>query len=348
MRVIIDASNVADYGRTEDSKAKLDYILTAIKKLEEDKNEFIIIADASLKHEIDQKDKYKNLVEKKVIHEVEAGNNADHFILNSAEKANSKILSNDYFRDFSDEFLDINNMRISFSFEDTGEIKFGRVKKPKRVKNVLPNICTAILNEMSGKKYETYSEKDEIDFSPLNIAKESILRMDKSNQDDISSKIEGLFSKIPFFDKVVSMVEEVETSAPHIIFVLVHPKNYKEAVKNAGNISVTIGDRLKLNKNPLIAIRNDLYMKPGKFDLNIIYADEVEDEAPYDVEIRINSNDEVFIKKNSRNIASTVAGRIGSWKFPIVSVKKDIFLEKPGEFEVSLKASVKLIDKSKK
>ncbi|MDR0911673.1 MAG: Zc3h12a-like ribonuclease [Methanobrevibacter sp.] len=342
MKIIIDGSNVANYGKIEGSKAKLSYILQAIKKIKEDENEFIVIADASLKHEIDEKEKYKELLENKVIKEVDSGNDADHFILKLAEKNNGKILSNDYFRDFSSEFKDINAMRISFSFDDEGEISFGRLKKPKRVKNILQNICNDILNEIDKKKYIAYNKKNEIDFSPLHIAKEAILRLDKSNKDDISSKIENLFSKIPLFDKINELASEVENSAPYIIFVLVHPKNYKDAVKNAGNISVTIGDRLKLSKNPLIAVRNDLYMKPNKFDLNIIYADEVEEESPYDVEIRINSNDESFIKKSSRNIASTIAGRIGSWKFPIVSVKNDIFLEKPGEFEVELQEPIKL------
>ena len=58
------------------------------------------------------------------------------------------------------------------------------------------------------------------------------------------------------------MVDDVEIAAPYVIFVLVHPKDYKIAVKNAGNISVTVADRLGLEKKPLIAVRNDLFTKP--------------------------------------------------------------------------------------
>ena len=108
------------------------------------------------------------------------------------------------------------------------------------------------------------------------------------------------------------------------------------AVKNAGNISVTIADRLGLEKKPLIAVRNDLFTKPGTFELNILLADEVTETAPYNVLVRVHEQDEVFIKKNSRNIASTIAGRLGSWKFPFVSVKPDMLLEKPGDFEIEL------------
>ena len=103
-----------------------------------------------------------------------------------------------------------------------------------------------------------------------------------------------------------------------------------------GNISVTVADRLRLEKKPLIAVRNDLFTKPGTFELNIMLADEVTEHAPYNVLVRVSTHDEVFIKKNSRNIASTIAGRLGSWKFPFVSVKPDMLLEKPGDFEIEL------------
>ena len=43
-----------------------------------------------------------------------------------------------------------------------------------------------------------------------------------------------------------------------------------------------------------------------------------------------------------RNIASTIAGRLGSWKFPFVSVKPDMLLQRPGEFEIELEKGGKL------
>ena len=87
---------------------------------------------------------------------------------------------------------------------------------------------------------------------------------------------------------------------------------------------------MRLVHKPLIAVRNDLFIKPGYFGLNIVLTDEVVDFAPYDVMIQTNTYDESFIKKNSRNIASTIAGRLGSWKFPFVSVRPNMVLEKPG------------------
>ena len=344
LNVIIDAANVAFYHKGENSKAKLNNIILAVRALEKENHNFLIIADASLRHSIDDKETYLKLVNDDIIDEVPVGTIADHYILTLAEEENAKILSNDKFRDFSSEFPDIQSMRISFSIENNNFI-LGKAKKPKKVKNLLQNICDETLNELERKRW---SGKETTKFTPLNVAKQAILVLDQSEQDSMSNKIEGIFSKLPMFDKVMEMVDDVETSVPYVIFVLVHPKDYKAAVKDAGNISVTIADRLRLVHKPLIAVRNDLFIKPGYFGLNIVLTDEVVDFAPYDVMIQTNTYDESFIKKNSRNIASTIAGRLGSWKFPFVSVRPNMVLEKPGEFEIYLeKSSRKDKDKGK-
>jgi len=335
LKVIIDASNVAHYQKGQNSKAKLSNIIAAVKALEKGNHDFLIIADASLRHNIDDKETYVKLVEDEIIDEVPVGTIADHYILELADEENAKILSNDKFRDFASEFPDVNSMRISFSINNN-VLTMGKTKKPKKVKNLLQNICDETLNELERKRWVVYKGKETTKFTPLNVAKQAILVLDHSGEDNVSNKIEGLFSKLPMFNKVMEMVDDVETSVPYVIFVLVHPKDYKAAVKDAGNISVTVADRLRLVHKPLIAVRNDLFIKPGYFGLNIVLTDEVEDNPPFNIEIQTNTYDEMFIKKNSRNIASTIAGRLGSWKFPFVSVKPNMILEKPGEFEIYL------------
>ena len=333
MKVVVDASNVAYHVKNEQGQPKLSNILAAVKALEEGEDEFVIIADASLRHDIDDKEKYLKLLDSENVEEVPAGNDADHFILEIASNEKAKVLSNDKFRDYAAEFKNISSMRIPFVIENN-RLTFGKPKKPKKDKNVLQHICDEIIKELNFKKWEIYTGKEGLEISPLNIAKQAIIRIDNENNAD--SKLESIFSKIPMFNKIVEMVDDVEVAAPYVIFVLVHPKDYKLAVKNAGNISVTIADRLGLEKKPLIAVRNDLFTKPGTFELNIMLADEITEYAPYNILIRVCADDEVFIKRNSRNIASTIAGRLGSWKFPFVSVKPDMFLEKPGDFEIEL------------
>ena len=296
MKVVIDASNVAHANKKEGSKPLMSNILANVE-------------------------------------EAPAGMDADHFILELASNENARILSNDKFRDYADEFININSIRLPFVIEN-GRLSIGKAKRPKRDKNILQHISDEIIKELNFKKWEVYEGKEGLEISPLNIAKQSIIRID--NESEVSSKIEKIFTKIPMFNKIVDMVDDVEVAAPYVIFVLVHPKDYKMVVKNAGSISVTVADRLKLEKKPLIAVRNDLFTRPGTFELNIMVADEVTENAPFNIVIRVSRYDEVFIKKNSRNIASTIAGRLGSWKFPFVSVKPDIMLEKPGQFEIDL------------
>ena len=341
MKVVVDASNVAHHRKNENGQPQMSNILAAVKALEESEDEFVIIADASLRHDIDEKDKFLKLLESENVEEVPAGNDADHFILDIATRERAKILSNDKFRDYAAEFRNIASMRIPFII-DNGRLTFGKPKKPKKDKNILQHICDEIIKELNFKKWEIYTGKEGLEISPLNIAKQAIIRID--NENNAESKLENIFAKIPMFNKIVEMVDDVEIAAPYVIFVLVHPKDYKIAVKNAGNISVTVADRLGLEKKPLIAVRNYLFTKPGTFELNILLADEVTQSAPYNVLVRVSEHDEVFIKKNSRNIASTIAGRLGSWKFPFVSVKPDMLLEKPGQFEIELEKGSGLDD----
>jgi len=269
------------------------------------------------------------------VQQVPAGTTADHFILKIAYDENSKILSNDNFREFNDEFQDIANKRIPFSFVDD-KISIGSSSKPKKVKNILQKICTQMLSDFEKKGLESYKLKKNKKLSGIAVAKEAIDRITKTTENTFDSKIEDIFKKIPLFDKVMGMVEDAETTSDFIIFVLVSPRDYKDAVRNAGNIAVTVGDRLKLDHAPLVAVRNDLFTKPGSFELNIIYSDEILEESPYNVNITINDHDYSFVKKNSRNIASTVAARLGTWKFPIVSVKPSMLMEKPGHFDITL------------
>ncbi|MEN6290459.1 MAG: Zc3h12a-like ribonuclease [Methanobacterium sp.] len=335
MKVIIDASNVAHFGKGKDGQPSLNNILNAMEALKGLGYEPFAIADAPLRHEIDNKEEFNKLLEEEKVQQVPSGTTADHFILKIAYEENAKILSNDMFRDYNDEFKDIASKRIPYGIKN-GEISIGTSSKPKKVKNILQKICTYSLNEFERKGLDAYKVKKSKKISGIAIAKEAIDRITKTRENELDSKIEDIFQKIPLFGKVMNLVEEAESTSDFIIFVLVSPRDYKDAVRYAGNIAVTVGDRLKLEHAPLVAVRNDLFTKPGSFELNILYSDEVVEESKYNINITINDHDYSFVKKNSRNIASTVAARIGTWKFPIVSVKPSMLMEKPGQFEIVL------------
>ncbi len=220
MKVVVDASNVAHFGRKRDAKPSLEYIVKAAEALEKLGYEPILIADASLRHEIDQKDEFNQLLEEDKIQQVPSGTTADHFILKMAEDEDAKILSNDVFREYNDEFQDISSRRIPYNFKE-GVINIGSSSKPKKVKNILQKICGQTLTEFDRKGYESYKLKKNKKLSGIAIAKEAIDRINKTNEEGFDSKLENAFLKIPLFGKVMSMVEEVEKSSDFIIFVLI-------------------------------------------------------------------------------------------------------------------------------
>lgn len=110
--VIVDGSNVAH--STEGEQAQLANLLAVRDKLCEDGLEPIIVADAALRHQIDDAARYEQLVEQGHVRQAPAGTDADYFILSFARELNASIVSNDRFRDRIKEFPEVRNRVIRF------------------------------------------------------------------------------------------------------------------------------------------------------------------------------------------------------------------------------------------
>ena len=340
MKVIVDGSNVAYYGQQPDEETEkvtpsLKTLKVAILTLKKLGHEPIVLSDAPLRHEIDDKDGFNELIQKGIVTPVPAGTIADHYILNMAYEENAKILSNDFFRDFRDEFQDIDSRRLPYRVKN-GKFQIGKPSPPKKVKNLLQKISSQSLNEYERRGFDVYKSRKNKKFTGLAVAQEAINRVNDEEENALDSKLENVFKKIPILNKVVEYVGEDIEDCDFLVFVLVNTKDYKEAVRAAGTIAVTIRNKLNLDHSPLVAVRNDLFTRPGTFELNIIYSDEILEESPYDLNIMVNEHDYSYVKHNSRNIASTIASRTGTWKFPIVSVKKSMLMETTGQFEISI------------
>ncbi len=118
-RVLVDASNVAH--ATEGGEAKLANLMLVMRRLREDGYEPLIVADAALRHQIDNKAEYEKLVDQGVIHQAPAGTDADYFILSFAREMDARILTNDRFRDRASDFPRERDRTIRFMIVD-GEI----------------------------------------------------------------------------------------------------------------------------------------------------------------------------------------------------------------------------------
>ena len=100
--MLVDGSNVAH--ATEGGEARLDNIQLVMRKLSDDGFKPLIVADAALRHQIDDKAAYEKLIDDGIVHQAPAGTDADYFILSFARQMGARILSNDRFRDRAKDF----------------------------------------------------------------------------------------------------------------------------------------------------------------------------------------------------------------------------------------------------
>jgi hypothetical protein len=110
--VLVDGSNVAH--STEGDKPLIANLLAVRDALKEEGLEPIIIADAALRHQIDDKKVYEDMIESGSVKQAPAGTDADYFILSIARELNASILSNDRFKDRIQQFPEARERVIRF------------------------------------------------------------------------------------------------------------------------------------------------------------------------------------------------------------------------------------------
>lgn len=127
LKVLVDASNVAH--ATEGGEARLVNIQLVMRKLSDEGFEPLMVADAALRHQIDDKAGYERLIDDGVVHQAPAGTDADYFILSFAREMNARILTNDRFRDRADAFADERDRIIRFMIVDGAVVLEQRNKR---------------------------------------------------------------------------------------------------------------------------------------------------------------------------------------------------------------------------
>jgi hypothetical protein len=133
--VIVDGSNVAH--STEGEKAMLENIRVVRARLIEEGYVPVVLADAALRHQIDDGAGFEALVDDGTIKQAPAGTDADYFILSFARELDANIVSNDRFKDRVEAFPEVNKRVIRYMIVN-GEVVFERRthrrKNKKRVK----------------------------------------------------------------------------------------------------------------------------------------------------------------------------------------------------------------------
>ena len=110
--VIVDGSNVAH--STEGGQPRLANTTLNMEKLRQEGYEPIVLADAALRHQIDDAGKYERMVDAGEIRQAPAGTDADYFILSFAREMDAGVVSNDRFKDRLQAFPEARENVIRF------------------------------------------------------------------------------------------------------------------------------------------------------------------------------------------------------------------------------------------
>jgi hypothetical protein len=102
--VLVDGSNVAH--SSEGDRPELSNIVAVCDKLREEGYDPVVVVDAALRHQIDDRAGYERMVDGGMIRQAPAGTDADYFILSFARELEASIVSNDRFRDRQKAFPD--------------------------------------------------------------------------------------------------------------------------------------------------------------------------------------------------------------------------------------------------
>jgi hypothetical protein len=102
--VLVDGSNVAH--SSEGEQPLLANIVAVCDKLREEGCRPVVVDDAALRHQIDDRARYERMVDDGQIKQAPAGTDADYFILSFARELEASVVSNDRFRDRLKSFPD--------------------------------------------------------------------------------------------------------------------------------------------------------------------------------------------------------------------------------------------------
>jgi hypothetical protein len=109
---IVDGSNVAH--STEGEPPHVANLFIVRDKLLEEGLTPIIVADAALRHQIDDSAKYEKMIDDGLVKQAPAGTDADYFILAFARELKASIVSNDRFRDRIKQFPEAKDRVIRY------------------------------------------------------------------------------------------------------------------------------------------------------------------------------------------------------------------------------------------
>jgi hypothetical protein len=109
---VVDGANVAYIEKSKAGAAKVSNILAVRSALVDKGYETLIIVDASLVYEIDDRPQLEALIDDQVIRQVPAETDADFFILVTAKELEAIVISNDEYEPYQQDYPWIKERRV--------------------------------------------------------------------------------------------------------------------------------------------------------------------------------------------------------------------------------------------
>jgi hypothetical protein len=119
---VVDGSNVAYLELSEDNKPQIDNLRKVSKKLKTKGYKPVVIIDASLQHEVDDPELLDDLEDTGFLHQAPAGTDADYFIVETADRKNGIIISNDTYDEYEEDYPWVARRRVPLMIVE-GEVE---------------------------------------------------------------------------------------------------------------------------------------------------------------------------------------------------------------------------------
>jgi len=109
---VVDGSNVAYAELSARGQPKVSNIVAVCRALKEQGFRTVVIADASLRHVVDDPAQLEALMDDQDVRQSPAGTAADYFVLEVADELGAVVVSNDGFASYRDRYPWIEDRRV--------------------------------------------------------------------------------------------------------------------------------------------------------------------------------------------------------------------------------------------
>jgi len=117
-KAIIDGSNAAYLQAPRERRANLKNISAVVKAVEKSGRDPVIVFDPSMRSLLADLDEYERLMSDSRSITVPSGKDINHFVLETADKLNAVIVSNNTYIDYYEEYPWIEERRIPVALVD--------------------------------------------------------------------------------------------------------------------------------------------------------------------------------------------------------------------------------------